>query len=254
MNLREFWFIRHGESESNAGMPTSSDDSTPLTKKGIAQSAHVAAKITTAPDLILVSPYLRAVQTANPTMLKFPEIPSETWSIQEFTYLPHRLYNGTTSRQRAIPSFRYFFRADSAAVLGTGGESFNQFIGRINHTLHMLKEREEMVTLIFGHGWFFRAMLWHLYISKEFPKEKKIFIEKISDLMPHSTFMLGLTHRFRTILVSKPMLHFLLFSSAIQTPNCSIIKLTLADKGFELEDFRLDHLPAHLRKTTLRNR
>ena len=254
--LREFWFIRHGESESNAGLPTSSDDSTPLTNKGFEQSAHVAADINTTPDLIVVSPYLRAIQTAKPTIVKFPQLQTVTWPIQEFTYLPHNLYNGTTSRQRAKPSIKYFITGDSDLVLGPGGESFNHFIGRIRHTLEMLKERDEMFTLVFGHGWFFRAVLWHLYMSKKNPEEKDLFIRKIKGLIPYSSLLLGLTHRLSTTLGSKEMLHFLLFSSSVQTPNCSIIKLILADKdkGFELEDFKLDHLPSHLRKTTISNR
>lgn len=252
---REFWFIRHGESESNAGKPSTSDELTPLTMKGLEQSNFTASLIDTPPDLIIISPYFRAAQTAKPTLEKFPNIPSEVWPIQEYTYLPHALYQGTTSRQRSKPSIKYFYEANPQKILGSGAESFNQFIQRVQNTLYKLKQREEKLIILFGHGWFFRAMLWHLYISQKTEKERKIFLERIGILLPNSNFFLWLTHWFTTRFPSRMMQHFLLFSSAVKTPNCSIIKLSLGIKNdYELTGFSLNHLPPNLRKTKLGNR
>lgn len=63
--------IRHGESEANVGLPTSDPASIPLTEKGRQQAEQIAEKLTITPDLIIVSPYLRARQTAEPTIKHF---------------------------------------------------------------------------------------------------------------------------------------------------------------------------------------
>ena len=98
--MTKFWFIRHGESESNAGLPSESDKGTPLTDKGTAQAKHIADAINHPPDLFVVSSYKRAIQTAEPTLAKFPETIVKTWPIHEFSYLSFNQYHKTDSRQR----------------------------------------------------------------------------------------------------------------------------------------------------------
>jgi phosphohistidine phosphatase SixA len=45
----------------------------------------VAARWTEVPGLIVTSPYLRARQTAAPTIERFAKVPTEIWPIREFT-------------------------------------------------------------------------------------------------------------------------------------------------------------------------
>ena len=92
--------IRHAESEGNAGLPTNDPASIPLTHHGYEQAAALAATFTTAPDLIIVSPFIRTQQTAAPLIARFPEVPVEKWAVQEFTYLNPNKYLGTTETQR----------------------------------------------------------------------------------------------------------------------------------------------------------
>ena len=63
------FLIRHGESQSNAGLPTTSPNNVALTPQGRQQARHVADFLKFYPslDLIVTSPYLRAKQTAEPT-------------------------------------------------------------------------------------------------------------------------------------------------------------------------------------------
>ena len=54
------WLIRHGESEANAGLPTSDVALIELTKKGHQEAQKVASAFTQVPSLIVIA--LRANQ------------------------------------------------------------------------------------------------------------------------------------------------------------------------------------------------
>lgn len=252
--MTNFWFIRHGESESNAGLPSVSDATTPLTKKGVEQAGLVANHLTTPPDKFVVSPYLRTQQTAAPTLLKFTNVPVETWQVQEYSYLSHAQYKNTTPKHRRKLSQSYFLAADPELVLGDGGESFNQFIQRVKTSIQMLLDSPDNFTIIFGHGWFMRALLWVLYQEKETLEEKRTFLQYLSTIMHTSTPLLklfGWMDRRKRI---KKMFTFLIFSAGMQTPNCSIIKFQASNEKFELVGYDASHLPDKMQETTLINR
>ena len=252
--MTEFWFIRHGESEGNAGLPSVSDQSTPLTQKGLLQADHVARHIQTPPDLFVVSPYVRAIQTSEPTVTKFPDTPVQTWPIQEFSYLSYEQYNNTDSKQRGGLSRNYFREADPDLVLGEGGESFNQFIGRIENTLDKLHNASEKSIILFGHGWFMRATLWYLYKYQFGKKQKKEFRNSIQTTMPYLSPVFGLFSLFERF-QAKKIFAFLLFSASIQIPNGGILKFrTTPGNQIDLLDFDLTHMPEELIETTWINR
>jgi len=81
-------FVRHGESTGNAGSPCHDLAKLELTEKGREQARQIADEWTEAPALIVVSPYLRAQQTAQPTRDRFSAVPynsgpsrnSHTWN------------------------------------------------------------------------------------------------------------------------------------------------------------------------------
>jgi probable phosphoglycerate mutase len=66
------FLIRHGESESNVGLPSADPGSIPLTGDGHRQARQVARVLPGIPALIVTSPYLRARHTAQPTVSRFP--------------------------------------------------------------------------------------------------------------------------------------------------------------------------------------
>jgi len=252
--MTEFWFIRHGESESNAGLSSKSDHDTPLTEKGRIQSQYVSEYIKTAPDLFVISPYARAAQTAEPTISKFLETPKETWPIQEFSYLSHQLYHNTNSSQRGALSRDYFKQADPDLVLGNGGESFNQFIQRIENCLERINHSDRNLIIFFGHGWFMRATLWHLLTQRTKNDERKAFKSKIINTLPSLPFVFRL-YSISEMLRAKKMFSFLLFSGSVQIPNGGILKFrNSADGNFELKDFEISHIPEDLVEITWRNR
>jgi broad specificity phosphatase PhoE len=251
--MKEFWFIRHGESETNIGKPVESDLTTRLTEKGQQQAKYVADGIQESPDLFVVSPYLRTSQTAEPTLEKFPGIPIETWPIHEFSYLSHSQYAGTTTKDRRKLSVRYFWKSDPDLILGDGGESFNQFIGRVQNCFDRLLGSKHNRIILFGHGWFTRAGLWLLLRDAETMGIKSDLMSQIKSELPNS----GLFIRLYEMAKNKTdMRSFLLFSAGIQTANCSILKYQLADNSHKLKlsGFDTSHLPEEFRKTSLRNR
>ena len=60
ITVRRVWLIRHGQSESNAGLPTNGPAASPLTELGHRQAERVAEQFTGPPALIVSSPFLRA--------------------------------------------------------------------------------------------------------------------------------------------------------------------------------------------------
>src|SRR5437660_3505458 len=102
--MRTVWFIRHGESEGNAGLPTTEPVSIKLTKKGLEQAQNIAAMFEEPPSLIVTSSYIRTKQTAWPTIKSFPETPQEEWPVHEFTYLSlaYRQYSTIQQRQPLV--------------------------------------------------------------------------------------------------------------------------------------------------------
>jgi broad specificity phosphatase PhoE len=104
------FLIRHGESESNAGLPSASPGSAPLTPDGHRQARQIARVLADPPALIVTSPYLRARQTAQPTITRFPGAGYQEWPVQEFTYLAQRHGRASTAAERQ-PYIRAYWDA-----------------------------------------------------------------------------------------------------------------------------------------------
>lgn len=151
--------IRHGESEANAGLPSDSPAGIPLTPKGHEQATALAARFSGAPDLIVVSPFLRTQQTAAPLMARFPDVPVEEWPVHEFTYLNPELYRGTTESQRGQFAHEYWQRCDPHWQDGGDAESFACLVARIDDLEHRFGASRTKHVVIFTHGYFIKALL-----------------------------------------------------------------------------------------------
>lgn len=151
--------IRHGESEANAGQPTESAHSISLTERGHAQAGAVVAALPVAPDLIVVSSYVRARQTAEPTIATYPSARVEEWPVEEFTYLSLKNALPTTAADRRPFVEEYWRRCDPNYCDGEGAESFADFISRVNTTIDRLSAVNERSIVLFSHGQFIRAIM-----------------------------------------------------------------------------------------------
>jgi len=212
---RRAWIIRHGQSESNAGLATQSAGSARLTDRGRAQARHVAAAFPAAPDLVVVSPYERAVETAAATIDRFPRTPVVTWPVEEFTYLSAANRKGTDNDTRRPLVRAYWDRADPFAVDGEGAESFAAFLERVRGALERLARAEAPFTAVFGHGLFQRALLWLLLVGPVEPTPAAMRACRA-------------------------------FATGTPTPNGAIVPLRLDGARTWTSAVRTDHLPADL--------
>ena len=206
------WFIRHGESESNANLKTTHPAESALTPQGHEESLKVSLAITQQPDLIVVSPYLRAQQTAVPTIKKFPDIPVETWPVEEFSYLHPLVYKNTTGADRWPAAKTYWADNDPQLKHEGEGESFAELMIRVQALQTRLTQHPAAFIVVFSHGLFLRALL-HTQLTGNY--------EPTPELM----------ERYR---------HFLW---AIHIPNCAILKTTVDDNGrFTFSGYDTTHL------------
>jgi broad specificity phosphatase PhoE len=153
------WLIRHGQSASNAGLPATGHGDVPLTELGLSQARALADRLERQPDLLIVSPFLRARATAEPILARFPGTPCATWPIQELTYLSPARCVGTTSATRRPWTEAYWRRCDPDYCDGADAESFGAFMGRLRDFHRRLLALDAGFAVAVGHGQFFRAYL-----------------------------------------------------------------------------------------------
>lgn len=151
--------IRHGESTANAGERTLTPSCIPLSLLGQEQ-AQTLALSPMAPELIVVSPYLRTQETAAPLCQKLQAVPVETWPVHEFTYLAPEMYLNTNEDERHAPATRYWQRADPLHRDGPGAETFAEFIARVDALLERLRSMNDPQVCIFTHSFFIAALIW----------------------------------------------------------------------------------------------
>ena len=135
------FLIRHGESESNAGLPSADPGSAPLTPDGHRQARQIARVLADVPALIVTSPYLRARQTAQPTITRFPGAACQEWPVQEFTYLAP-LHGRTSTATERQPYIRAYWDQADPGHASPGAESFTGLISRTADFLDRLSARD----------------------------------------------------------------------------------------------------------------
>lgn len=181
--------FRHGESQSNAGMPTLYPEDVALTDLGIDQARWIAdyLALQIPPNLIVTSSYQRTRQTAVPTLLRFPRVPEEVWPVHEFTYLSRQEVLAPSTRQDRRPLVDVYWElCDPELVDGPGSESFEQFIARVRGVMRRFETLAgDKIVTIFSHEQFICAMYWLLERNPE-----RITSEAMRDfkefLMDHS--------------------------------------------------------------------
>lgn len=161
--LRELVVVRHGESEGNARGLAQGRLPFPLTERGRAQAAQVAAMLRALgwrPDTVVTSPLPRCVETAEITARAagFPEpLPDDA-----FTEIDCGAATGRAFRdlEREHPAF---FERPPSRWLGFkefGGESDEEVTARVGAGLDRLP-RDASVLLV-THGAVFKGVLAHL--------------------------------------------------------------------------------------------
>ena len=214
--MLNIWFIRHGQSQANAGQKTSDSSGIELSSLGRKQAELVADHFSKAPDLIVSSPYARARQTSECLTRRFPKVPFETWPVQEFTYLAHERCENTTETERVPLAHEYWERYDPHYVDGEAVESYAGFMARVEETwTRLTSDHRDKWVVVFSHAHFIKASIWWWL----HPKDR---------LTPKGM------RRYRNFLYSVPI------------PNGAILKASLGDE-FSFGVPLIDHIPEDLR-------
>lgn len=159
--MKDIWLIRHAESLANIGESTTTPREIPLSENGLRQADDLASTIDERPDLVILSPYVRSRQTAEPLFELYPDARSETLLVQEFTYLSVSRCRGTSYEHRKPWAREYWQRADPNYCDGDQAESFAEFIGRCETFDWQIREREYELALVFTHEQFIKGLLWN---------------------------------------------------------------------------------------------
>ncbi len=154
------WLIRHAQSESNANLKTKHPAHSVLTELGHWEASRLVMAFRQKPDLLVVSPFLRARQTAVPLISHFDPIAVEEWPIYEFTYLAPERYANTSADERAPFAQEYWLRNDPLYKDGGEGESFTELLVRVWEVVDRLQQHPGQFLALIGHGLFLRALLW----------------------------------------------------------------------------------------------
>lgn len=158
MSGLDLWLVRHGETEVNSGTWNSDPRLATLTSLGVQQAKGSAAQITDAPDLFVISPLIRARETACFFQERWPDTPAITSGIQEIIYLSPARMNKLSKEERKAYIDAYWLRADPEYCDGEDAESFAAFLKRVNLFYEQLRNQHGFIVAI-GHGQFFKAFM-----------------------------------------------------------------------------------------------
>ena len=190
--MKDLWIIRHAESLANIGESTSTPREIPLSENGLRQADELASSIDDRPDLIIVSPYVRSQQTAEPFFERYPDIATETLLIQEFTYLSVSRCRGTNYEGRKPWVAEYWEKADPNYCDGDQAESFAEFIRRCETFVRQMREREYELAFVFTHEQFIKGLLWSaMQLGREMTSDSMQAFQKfmVSFSIPNATII-----------------------------------------------------------------
>ena len=108
--------------------------------------------MTQAPESVIVSSFLRTVETARPILLKFQRARLVTLPVHEFTYLSSDRCRFTTFDDRREMVKEFWDRADPTYVDGPGAESFDQFRERVGNCVRTIARSGDRYVLVISHA------------------------------------------------------------------------------------------------------
>jgi broad specificity phosphatase PhoE len=106
-------------------------------------------------------------------MARYPAVPTEVLPMEEFTYLEPSRWNGTLRLQRLPHIEAYWGNADPTYCDGSGAESFETLLGRVQRTLKRLESLPtNSLVYAFSHGQFMQAVRISLLFPTWTAKQK----------------------------------------------------------------------------------
>ncbi len=161
--MKTFYFVRHGESESNVGEKFVDDEMAELTEKGRGQADALARRCQRLRiDAILASPLLRTKETAE-TISRSINIPVEYSRDFVERPVPSVLHGRLRKDEEAS---RILKEWEEGILMDT--EEFSGVKERAARALACLESRPEDHVLVVTHGYFMRTILAHVIFGPSF--------------------------------------------------------------------------------------
>lgn len=163
--MKDIWLIRHAESMANVGAATPTPSEIPLTDKGFWQANELGRALPSRPDLVVVSPFVRTQQTAEPFLQRIDKMRVEVLDVQEFTYLSTERCRNTTYLERKPLVAEFWQRNDPSYCDGGNAESFAEFIGRVDRFIDYVRDEETRLAYVFTHEQFIKGLMFRVYFE-----------------------------------------------------------------------------------------
>lgn len=179
--MNKIFIIRHAESQTNIGGIFEHKNIVKLTKNGKKQ-AEKLSEILKTPNKIIVSKYIRTIETAEPFIKKFPNSVVELWiDLHEFDYINPKRHIGINLKKREKIVTEYWQKENPFYKDSSNTESFMELVERVNVVILKLKKLPLGINYIFSHGNFIRILLLLLNEYNNFNsiKRDEIFYKKI---------------------------------------------------------------------------
>ena len=199
--MKKIILIRHAESEANVGDKIFPHDNIiKITENGKRQ-AEVLMEILDRPDKIIVSKFIRTIETAEPTINKFPESQVHVWlDTHEFNHMSFATTSSFAEKQSFEEMHSKYWDKLDPSEKDMEGESFKEFVDRVNVVILKLKKIDEGINYIFTHAYFIKMFYLmaenfadfnirekteelYLEIMREFINKKKEFKVKNTQIL-----------------------------------------------------------------------
>jgi broad specificity phosphatase PhoE len=180
--MQKIILIRHAESEANVGEVIEHKNIVRITEKGKKQAEDLA-EILDEPNRIIVSKFIRTIETAEPTIKKFPNAETHLWiDTHEFHYIDPVKFRTITKEERDNMVKEYWRKQDPFYRDAESVETFEEMVLRVHNVLKKLKTLSG-INYIFTHGIIIRTMYILLENFPEFEKmekTKELYVEIMS--------------------------------------------------------------------------
>lgn len=158
-----FIFVRHAQSQANAGGPTLENPIIPLTALGELQARAIAPLLPVTAVAIWSSPYRRTLDTAAPYCTRTGRDPAIHDDLREFETVDTVDLRGSSCEEREAVVAAYWKRSDPDHRSGPGSETFREFHERVACARQQFLPGLPDGTLVFGHGMWMALLFWQLW-------------------------------------------------------------------------------------------
>lgn len=158
--MQQITWVRHGQSVANIGGESVVHHAIALSDVGRAQAGALAEVLPERPARVLVSPYDRAQETAQPYCQRWGVQAEVVELLHEMDAVAFELIAGMVGAERSAVAANYWQTADPDWRTGAEVETFHEFAARVAEFraqwLPQLPDR----TVVFGHGIWIGMLCW----------------------------------------------------------------------------------------------